>query len=186
MIGAKLLSKMGSREKMALGFAVIMLTAWMIDALVVSSFVRRFDRMDADVAVLEHKLEGDLTTLGMRDAVLADYAAIQGLLGKTKASQEAMTALQDEIDEMSRRNDLTVGSYRNKAPTTAGVYEEYRIQIDKLDGRMTDLLKFLYELRMSPGMLRVSRLDLSPGDARGDVTGSMVITKVMIRGSAAD
>ena len=76
---------------------------------------------------------------------------------------------------------------RNK-PTSniRSINEEYIVEIGSFQAKMTDLVRFLHEIRMAPGLMSISKLTVTPEkDKRGSVRGSVVITKIMLPGTDA-
>ena len=108
-----------------------------------------------------------------------EYKNIKDFLEKAPSSDEAINDMKGEIDELARRAGVMIDSMKHREPQKLDFYEQYFLEIGKFRSDMKSLLKFLHELQISSGMLRVLKLNLTP-DKGNAIKGSILITKAML------
>jgi len=146
------LVKLAPREKIGIAIALVIVMGVFVDRLAVRPVVGRISELQAGITGESDKLEYSLRVLAMKG----------------------------QIDELSRQSGVNLASWEEGAPGKALSCDEYSVAVREFEARESDLLDFLHELRVSPGLLRVDDLKFSPDKEKGVIKGSMLITKVMI------
>lgn len=177
----KKLGNLTTREKVALGAGGVIFFLFLADLLVVGRVTDAFKLLGDEIWDAEQHLRKNYGILDNRAVAEKEYNRVSGLLAAVTSSSEARNDLTMEVDDIAERNNLNSNSISTREPRRhpKGYYEEYIVDIGSFDTEMADLLKFLHEISMSPGMLRVSELTVRAVKNKTTVSGSMIITKVM-------
>jgi hypothetical protein len=185
MISDKL-EKLAAREKVWLVVGAIFVFALAVEKLVVQSVVEKCRGWDVAIKTLEVRVASNRKDLQSRDQVTQEYDAVRDLLGGAASTNEAIAEMTGEVNDLAKRTGISIQSMEHKEPVKADGMEEYSVVIGSFEADFKNLLAFLYELQKAPGMLRVNKLNVSPGKTEGatrgaiPVKGAMSITKVML------
>lgn len=184
MILAKL-DKLSTREKVFLVAAIFAILAVFVDYFVVQNLAKTISASHLDIVDKSEELRASNKTLELRPMVQADYEAACAQIGIATRRSETIEKMKSEVDEIVEQSGIAVDSDHHQPPREQQggevFYEEYIVEIRSFEAGMQELLSFLrlIEVVEEPGMLRVSKLVLSPSKGKESVKGSMVITKVM-------
>ena len=179
MIADKL-DKLATREKVGLALAAVCLFALIVKMLVVQAVVEKCRGWDLDIRTMEVNVANNRKDLLSKDLVTREYEAVRDLLGGAPSRAAAIAEMKGEVDDLARRTGISIQAMEHKEPVKAEETEEYAVVIGSFEADLKNLLTFLYELQKAPGMLRVNKLNVSPGKSKGAVKGAMAITKVML------
>ncbi len=184
MIAAKL-QKLSGREKACFILAVVFILAYVGDQLVVSRVLSHFKNLSLETEKQKIYLEYNLDVLQHEVEVAAEYEKVKDRFGEVSASSKPTEALTGQIHELARQTGLTIVSCEQREPRRGEFCYEFSVELKQFKAETDQLLKFLYELRAAPGMLRVVKLSLAPassvaGAQSKGVQGSMIVTKKMI------
>jgi len=174
------LDKLGVRERMALFVATLCVMALLLDYLVVRPVIGKLDGLNLEIESETAQLAYNMRVLQWRDTILKQYEEVSGLVGTATSSAEEADALAAEVDAMARQTRVELPSMGSLTPRKTDVYEEYLVEVRDFEAGMAALLAFLYESVQRPGLLRVSKLTVTPDRAGDRLRGSMLITKVML------
>jgi hypothetical protein len=182
MILDKFLDKLSFREKVFLVCAIITVFAYVTDALVVEPMRRQVKRMEVDIANQRKSLVYNVGIIAQ--GIPKGYESMINAIGRSDTPEDAVRQMKDEIADLAKRNSIELPSIEDRESLKTASYDEYVVEISKFESSMKNVLKFLDALQTSPGMLRASRLTLAPGKDPSLVTGSILVTKLMIPVSA--
>jgi hypothetical protein len=176
------LAKLGAREKAGLVLAVFMVLGLLCDRLVVRSVVGRVGELARQIGISRGEAEYNRRVLERREAVTREYEAALSLVERVDSPAEAIDRMKDQIDKLAEAAGVKLSSWEERAPRAreAGGWAEHSVAVRQFDAPMDNLLVFLHRLHSGPGLLRVDELKLAPDKAGGRMTGSMVITKVVM------
>jgi hypothetical protein len=182
MILDKFMDKLSVREKVFLVCAIVSVFAYATDGIVVEPMRRQIKRMDVDIANQRKSLvfNNGIITQGIPKG----YEGMINAIGRFDTPEDAVRQMKDEITELAKKNSIELPSIEDREPVKTAAYDEYVVEVSKFESNMKNVLMFLDALQASQGMLRASRLTLGPGKDPSMVTGSILITKLMIPVSA--
>jgi hypothetical protein len=184
MMGAKL-DKLGAREKVGLAVAFLCLALVLLDNVVVRPVLRRLQDLDVQIHDEQKGLRDNRRILQWEPSVSAAYERISGMLARTSSEASQSDEMKGEVDALARQAGVAIVSMKDRELQKQEFVEEYAVEIDEFEADITALLSFLHEIQKSPGMLRVVRLNVTPGKSRTTVKGSMLITKAMVASEGA-
>lgn len=179
MIAGKL-AKLSSRERSVLVLGVIVLALLALDFMVVRPVMRESARLGAEIEKEQSTLRSKLSVGQWKPSVEKDFESVKGLIRKAASQSEEIANMKGEVDDLARKTSLTVASMEHREPRTTEFYDEYIVDIGKFESDRRSFLEFLEELQSSPGMLRVSRMSITPGSAPDQIRGAVTVTKVML------
>ena len=179
----KFLEKTSTRERIGLLVAIFSLIIVAADRVVVQSIRRGVTRMEQEIA--SQKKNHVYNAAVIAQGVPSGYDEILAVLGRTVSPEEAAGTLKDEVLELARKSGIDLPSTEERDSVKTPSCDEYSIEVSKFEVSMASLLKFLDALETSPDMLRATRLNLTAGREPKQVTGSILITKLMVRMSAS-
>jgi hypothetical protein len=175
------LKNMGPREKLLASMVVATILLPLIGTLVVVPANKRYRVLDAAILVAEAQRNENGSFLQKKLATEQQYDAIRGHLAKATIAAEDIDEVKGEIDDLATRTHVSYGTMSHREPVAMNEFcDEYIVEIGKFKTDMQNLLVFLREIRATPGMLRVAGVRIKPVKGESTVTGSILISKVMI------
>jgi hypothetical protein len=179
MIIDKFLDKLSTREKAGLLIALLSLLALVVDWRVIAPIYRQSKQLDAQIMDVRKELLLNRAIIGR--GIPPDYATISASVEQTASQDEVAREMKDEISDLAKKNGVDLPSVEDREATGVISFgKELAVEIVKIETDIGTLTRFMDALQKSRGMLRVSRLSLTPGKERNRVKGSMLITKLMI------
>lgn len=174
------LDKLSPREKMMLALMTIFVFSALMDRFVVSSILSRLEKMDSAIEQSKDERDYALRLLAREKEAQVEYEKIGSAIVKAASPAEAMADMKAELYDAAKKSGLVINAMDQREPRPKSFCDEYVVEITKFDAEMKDLMAFIYRIDSSPGMTKVVRLNITPGKTRNSVTGSMLLTKVMI------
>lgn len=174
------LQKLGMREKLLMAVAACLVMALIVNYSVVAPVFNRYEELSAAIENTEWSLKYNLNVLKGKTQVRAEYDSVCGLLAKASLPAEDIDEIKGEIETIATEAGLQYSTMSHNEPRKTEFYDEYLIEIGKYESDMQNLLVFLHALNQTPGMLRVSRMNIKAVKGGSKVTGSILISKVMI------
>ena len=179
------LDKLSPREKMMLALMTIFVFSALMDRFVVSSIISRLEKMDSAIEQSRDERDYALRLLAREKDAEIDYGKISNAIIKAASPAEAITDMKAELYDAAKKTGLVINAMDQREARPKSFFDEYVVEITKFDAEMKDLMGFIYRIDSSPGMTKVVRLNIIPGKTKNSVTGSMLLTKVMIVEGAA-
>ncbi|MBA4387796.1 MAG: hypothetical protein C0404_07435 [Verrucomicrobia bacterium] len=188
MISLKL-DRLSSRERIGLALAVVAVSAVLMQWLVIRPVLSVIEDADERMGEARARLRENLSYLQIERSVRVAYQASKDMLGQTSSDDRSTDELKSDVDELARRHHLDVPSMENRelkrVPNDTTYFAtEYAVDISKFEADLKDLLAFLQSVQDAPGMLRVTKLVVSPGRSNTRLKGSMQLTKIMLHPSS--
>ncbi len=177
------LDKLGFREKAGLALALLFVGGVLADRLAVQRVADRIEAMTLAVESQNTALALNRRILKTEPQVRAEYDAWRERLAQVGSDAEAIDALKGRLDDLARASGLVIASMQDRrAGETDGEptpYRELVVDIGRFESTMNGLITFLYRLRQSPDLLKVLRLNVTPGKEGDAVAGSIVIGQLV-------
>ena len=183
MISDKL-DRLSYRERVFLALALVFVICVAADRLAVQFIVDQFKSQEEQTEKQRSALKRNLRIAAGERLVADDYARIRSRLGQPASRAAAMDDLKGKIDEMARESGIVIVSMKDRDPRSTDAYEEYAIEIGRFESGTKELLAFLHRVRTFPGMMRVSKLAVAPDKDTGQLTGAMLISRIMEKPSS--
>ncbi len=182
MIFEKTLAKLSEREKIGLMVAGISLFLWLVNQVVVLGLEKRLNELGRDIEKKENESRYSKCVLQGMSNITKEYE--ESSVEMPRAPLSAKTTIMDEL--MGQVYDLAVQAgisepaTKHHEPVITKYYVEYAVELNGFQAEMPNLVRFLHLAQTAPGMLRVSLLTLSPGKTKSQVTGSILLSKIVM------
>jgi len=176
------LARLKSREKIALAVGLLIVAAVFVDRLVVQRVVDSVRGLNGQLDVEKKNLEFQLRVLSSKDDIDAEYERLRDVVPEAESQAVAIDEMKGEIDELARETRVRLDSWEERAPRAVSdslPFEEYSVAIRQFEATEQDLLRFLHDVCVLPGLFRVEEFKFTPDRDTGLIKGSMLITKVM-------
>ncbi|OGV67814.1 MAG: hypothetical protein A2283_22440 [Lentisphaerae bacterium RIFOXYA12_FULL_48_11] len=174
------LDKLSPREKMMLALMTIFVFSALMDRFVVSSIMSRLAKMDSAIEQSKDDRDYALRLLSREKEAQVEYERIGSTIVKAASPAEAIAEMKSELYDAAKKSGVVINAMDQREARPKSFCDEYVVEITKFDAEMKDLIGFIYRIDSSPGMAKVVRLNIIPGKTRNSVTGSMLLTKVMV------
>ena len=174
------LDKLGARERVGLGLALVCMLVLLVDRLVVGMVAGRIQAVAAQAAAESKELDYNRGVLKTQGPIAAEYARIEALLANELSDAEAIDKIKGQVDDLARASGVELISMEHRAPLPAEGYTEYVIEIRKFEAPMDHLLDFLHDVWQTPDMMRLRKLTIAPGADDTTVEGSAIISTILI------
>lgn len=177
------LQKLGQREKIMLWLAGLIILLLLIDKLAMQPIIDAMQWCNSAIEQQKKDLNYNLSVLCKDEEVSAAYAKVEGLLDEAKSRGQASDEIKALIDKLASEAGLMINSMEPRTPLVSKFYDTYMVEIGSFEASPDKLLTFLHKLQNAPGMLRISDLVIEMQAEEKRITGSMLITQIMVRPS---
>ena len=176
------LAKLGSREKIGLTIAGVVLLLLVLDALVARPVAEKLKALELEIDETSAELVYNLRVLKWSDRIRAEYVEVSGLLGAPVEPALAMDRLTAEVDTLAQQAGVEVPSMANAAPRESEHLVEYVVDVGEFEAGIDEIVRLLHTIAERPGLLRVPRFVLTPDPDSAVFNGSMLVTRLMVAG----
>ncbi len=179
-----ILDRLKPSERTILGIAMCVLFAVAVEYMIVVPVYRRCSAFNEKIDNTARGLEVGRGYAAKEAPVTAEYQRIVGMLGASGEPAQEIDSIKQAVDEMALEAGLSIISMSHREPESdeQGTYVEFKVEVGKFEAGMPALLGFLDAVGTAPGMLRVANLSITPIARKNELTGTMVITKIMTIG----
>lgn len=185
MAGKFNIDRLSLREKYWLIFAGMFFFASIVNLLAGFWIMPVIRDVEDKIKKVEGELGVNLSYARQEPAVSSEYKNVSAMLGQTTSDTRAIDEMKGEVDDLARKHRIDVPSMEDREPRRENYYcTEYVMEISRFEADTKDLLGFLQSVEKAPGLLRVTRLSVSPGKSRTRLKGSMQLTKVMLNAAS--
>lgn len=178
------LQNLRPREKLMLFLACLALLAVALDWGVVTPLTKYVKRIRSEIRVAEQNVRSAESVAALEAEAKTVSDACRDALETSASPAEAIDDMKGQVDDLAKRSQLNVLTLDHREPEPLGSLETYRVEIGQFESDLNALLQFLHEIRMASGLMRVEKVVLNPDKDTGLFKGSILVSKVMIRGAA--
>jgi hypothetical protein len=179
MISAAL-EKLGSRERLGLGLAILFVAALFVDWLVVRPLVVRWKDVDAEIVAKRDSIRLNRRILAWEPDVRKEFEQVQALLGSSGSAEESVQELKARIDELAEKDGVTIQTRERGQSRAVAGSEEHALDIEQFESEPKNFLEFLRDVQQANGLVRVSRMSVGPKEGSSQIAGSMRITRLVV------
>ena len=172
--------KLSRKERVGLSFAFVFIIVAFFDRLIVSPIRSRVRQINQNIHISEKQLAHDLRNVRQKDQIEKQFEKFVGFVERSGSDEEEVAKILGEIESLSRQAGIYLVDMKPQSPKDIDFYREYTIEIE-VEGEILPLTQFLYQLNISPQLLRIKKLRLTSKEEGGTaLKSSMVITKVLV------
>jgi len=150
------------KERLGLYFAAIFVSIAMIDRLLLNPFADKLNELDESIEREKIRIQHSYKILSQKEIFDAETVRYQSFLAKPAASDEEESAsLLKEIEKMASESNVYVINIKSKGVVREGGAVQHLVEIN-CEGRMEQIVRFMYYIENADTLLKVSRYNLTP------------------------
>ncbi len=173
------LDKLSKREKIGAFVGAAVLLILFLDSMVIKPVTARIRTLNKEIKASETQLNRYMRNLSREEAVLKEYEKYSKYVKKAGSDEEETAKILGEIETLARESNLALADMKPRMPRMIGFYKEYMVEIE-VEGDMSSLVSFLYQLNNSTQLLRAEKVRLYPRKKGAAVIkGAMLVTKIL-------
>ncbi len=173
------LIQLPTREKVGLAVSLLLVALLVTDRWVVRPRVRHLRELDVAIEIEAGRIDQYRRLLAYETSVNTQYGDVKDLIGISRTEQEAIEAFKNEMDEMALRNGVRLRSMRHLTPERTAFLVTYLIEISNFEAEAVALINLLHSIGEAPGLIRVRTLTVNSQRTDTEVSGVLLLTKVM-------
>ena len=174
------ISKFSGKEKTWLLISVIFVGLVIMDRLIFTPINDRVKEINREIKINENQLAVGMRNLKQKSPVTEEYKKYAAYLKSSGSDEEKTTAILSEIENLAKNSAVSLADMKPQPPKKIDFYKVYTIEV-KAEGSMEALVNFIYQLNLSPQLLRVEKLRLNLKDKDSTVVAASVqVTKISV------
>jgi hypothetical protein len=174
------LSKFSGREKAVLFVTVLVVSAALIDMVVIKPLVKKTDSLDAQIDSRETEIRKNLKIMSQKQRIEIQQASYRPYLGARSSENEEFTVFLKEVDTLARENGVYVVDLKPTGTKVTVDSTKYLINLN-IEAEVAALAKFMYSLEDSKKLMTVEKYQISPKSKDSQTAKcSLLISKLVI------
>jgi Tfp pilus assembly protein PilO len=117
-----------------------------------------------------------------KDEIDKEYAKYEAQLRSRGSDEQEMTYILNGLERIARNARIKIVNIKPKPPQEKEFYRSYLVEIET-ESDMHSLMKFIFDVKNSPLLLRIDKLSLSSKSSRTGavIRASMLISKLSLK-----
>ena len=176
-----IVSKFSKRERLIFGVTLLCIAGSLGYVCIIEPIGKRWNVLDAELESARHRLYKNLKLLADKDLLEKEYGTYQEYLDTGASGEEQVPLVLKEIESIALNSQVKITSIKPKGVKEFKHYRGVSIEV-VVEGRISQLLKCIYDIEGSRKLLEVERLVLSPKDSQSDsLKGTLIIRKILVQ-----
>lgn len=177
-----LLDKLTPREKGILYFLIAVILLSVAYNFLAESLYKYWKNTNREISLMKGKLSQSLSIIRNKENIDKEYAVYADRLKFRGTDEQEITTMLNGIETIARNANLKIVNMKPKPPQAKEFYVRYMVEIET-ESDMTSLMKFIYDTKNSPLLLKVDRLGLNTKMRQADVVirATLVISRISIK-----
>jgi len=168
------------RERNILIIILSVLLVFAIYSLIFQPLIERLSFLNNEIESKELKLRKNQKILNLEKSASLDYKKYEQYLKQNASEEQAMASLLSEIESVAHQVNIQVNDMKPRKVKRIDFYNNFAVEIDT-EGRLSDILKFVYTLQNSPHLLKAENVRLEKqSSASSLLKGYLLVTKILI------
>lgn len=168
-------SKLSQRERTFFYITAVIITLFLVDSFIFNGMITRINELDNKIMALKNELSENKIILSYKDKINK---------GSKTFGKYLVKEVRPDLELSKSVNTLTIQSglvNPEFKPIQSKDTSKYLIEINA-EGKMKDVVNFLYNLNMIQSLLKVERIDLSPKAAKSETLRiNVLISKAVVQ-----
>lgn len=157
----KFISKLSQRERMFFYITAVIITLFLVDRFIFSMMLGQINQLDERINVLKSELIENKNILSSKDNIKKENE----LYGKYLVKEERPDLeLSKIINTLAIQSELINSELK---PLQSKDTNKYQVELNA-EGKMKNVINFMYNLNTVQSLLRVEKIDLSPKAAKSE------------------
>jgi len=177
-----IITRLTKREKIILYSVVAVVAVSLIYSFAIEPLYRRWVRSNQDLSLAKIRLHKSLSVIANKEKTDAEYALYSERLMTAGSDEQEMTAILNTLEVIARSAGLKIINIKPKPAQDKQFYSRFIVDLET-ESDMRGLMKFIYDTRNSPLMLKVDRLSLNTKSSRDGlvIRASLTISKFSLK-----
>jgi len=176
-----ILERLSKREKAIVYILITIVAVSLIYGLLLEPFFKYWNSLNREIRLVKVELQKSLLIIKDKKRIDEEYGLYADKLKAGTSIEQDMTYILNELETLARSSNLKIVSMRPKPPKDKEYYKRFIVEIET-ESDMSALMKFIYNIKKSPQLLKVDRLNLNTKSSQQGVVirASMIISKVSV------
>lgn len=177
-----ILAKLTRREKAILYALAAIIILSLIYNFLIEPLFNRWNKIDQEIELAKIRLQKSLSIIKEKDRIDQEYAVYAVRLKPKGSDEQEMTYILDNIEKLTRSSNLKIANIKPQPPQDEVFYKRFMVRLET-ESDMHSLMRFIYELKNSPLLLKIDRLSLNTKSSQTGVIirASMAISRISMR-----
>ena len=168
------------RERNILVIILGVLLVFAIYSLIFQPLMERISFLNKEIESKELKLKKNQRILNREKSATADYKKYERYLKQGISEEQEMASLLSEIEAIANQLNIQVSDMKPRKVKRIDFYNSFAVEIES-EGRLQDILKFIYTLQSPPHLLRAEKVRLEKQASTSSLLkGYLLVTKILI------
>lgn len=170
----KFISKLSRRERLFLYISTIIVILFLVDKFIFETMLQKIHTIETEVESTRTGLNEDIVLLSYKDTIIKKTETYSKYLEKEESPE---VKLQELMNTLAIQSELTINEIK---PVSSRDANKYLIEL-KAEGKMKNLVAFLYHLSLIQSLLKVEKMDLGPKTPKSEILNIyLIISKAII------
>ena len=181
-------SKLSKRKRYVLYISAVVIGVVFFDKIVIKPLMQRTEKQNKEIFIQEKRLQKSLYLLSEEEFIINEHNKYTKDLKQVSSDGEEKSRLLSEIEKTARKSSVALKDVKLDTTEKAGPYTKYTVEI-VAEAKISYLMDFIYQLEMSPRILKVRGFYLAPIKEHSEtLRAQMTITETLIslKEAAAD
>lgn len=177
-----ILARLTKRERAILYALAAITVLSLIYNFLIDPLFKHWNEVNQEIELAKIRLQKFLSIIKEKDRIDKEYAVYAERLKLKGSDEQEMTYILDGIEKLARNSNLKIANIKPKPPQDEVFYKRFMVGLET-ESDMHSLMKFIYDVKNSPLLLKIDRLNLNTKSSQGGVIirASMVISRISMR-----
>ncbi|MEK7309605.1 MAG: hypothetical protein AAB038_02160 [Planctomycetota bacterium] len=157
----KFISKLSQRERMYFYITAVIITLFLVDRFIFGMMLGQINQLDERISTLKDELANDKKIISSKDNINKESELYGKYLAKEENPDRELPKI---INTLAIQSEL-INSELKPIPSKDG--NRYLVELNA-EGKMKNIVSFMYNLNMGHSLLKVEKIDLSPKAAKSE------------------
>jgi len=178
----EILNRLSKREKNILYAVIAVVLLALAYKLLIAPLAEYWSSLERQTKLAKIKLQKSLSIIKKKSDVDKEYSTYALKMRSEGSDEQDITKILNELETTARKSQTKITSMRPKPSKDRGYYKRFVVEIET-ESSMQSLMKFIYDVKNSQQMLKITRLNLNTKSSQEGILirSSMVISKVVIK-----
>jgi len=175
-----LLSKFTKRERLLFVLTLCAVLGIPAYLFILEPTYKKWDELGAEFESAGLKLSKNIKLLANKELLEKEYDKYKEYIQKEEGKEQELSSVLKEIEATALNSGVKITSIKPKGEKQLKNYKRYSVEVVS-EAKISQFLKFIYDLENSKKLLKVERLVLSLKDAQTDLLkGTLIIRKTSL------
>ena len=176
-----ILKKLSQRERIIVYILAAIILCALLYNFLIEPLAKKWINLNSEINRTNVKLRKSISLLKDKADIDKEYAQYAEKLKPKESDEQELTSILNELEVLARRSNLKIVSMRPKPAKDEGYYRIFVVDIET-ESDMGSLMKFIYDIKNSPQLLKVNRLNLNTKSSQQGtlIRASMIISRISL------